>query len=1180
MAKLLIDFQLGAASVSNPDGSFTTNFTGSAVVNGPGNTSIGNFPNALDLGLTGKAICNISSLVPNLKQFCINVLFNATGPVNARQNLVESNMLPFAIFLTKGSTANNFNLVTSVKPKNHNWVGPDTLFKNTLSINKWYTVSLVYDFDTAALFIDGKLISVHAFPQGNIDQQPGKQLFFGTWVDGSRDHFNGKLAAFQWYSEIPEELEKLLDERRNHAEWFITHKSESFKKNFNIGERTKGISYSSQTGAHTQEYSKAAIMFHHSVGVAFEMHGLIYERFKSMTNSASLGLLVCDESNTTRAGGKKSLFSKGGIYWSPGTGAHPVLGNIYAEYENQGESKTWGFPIKASKTIPNGIEQEFQGCRFYYRNGAASAHEVHGSILAKLLASGGVNKWGFPVTNESDVLKGSTVIGKYSEFETCTFFWSGATGAFEVHGDIRRKYMEMGGPLCDLGFPTSDEVDIPNNSGAGKANTFQKGSILWFGNFNTIKVARPYKIYIGRIDSKEQEGFGRGQNDLYIKKIKVTEGTTVLYEARRPSSGSWDGKNIVDVNFMIPKVITPNKLNVKVKFYLDIWEDDSPTDSDDHMGTYEKVLEASNAWGLLDNEGIYNVAFKHIRSLTWSVKPEVNINSLTQLERWWGVQNRGTATITYPQYASAFKGVDSDTEWWDVTDWIEKAFYEAVVKGIAKGGNCFGMSLENIYARKNRSLFGMPVNRFTDWNTTCNEFNIKQQYQVGANPIWWFLGQFLSGNTHDPVDVFNFTHQDFLRGNNPVLCVAQNYDFSGKPHCILPVAWNKSSKPWKMTICDPNFPTELKELTVNPDNNTFRYQGSALYTGGEWSGGRMHYMPFSILCEKQRMPVWDLLLLLLSGTILILADDGETTSITDSSGQDLNAFGSRATNLMKNGNEPSEFFVGFNGFDSSLKPGQIFIRKETSVQPMVTAGISTALNLPLTTRSATNRITSLSEAVGRNQIANQVIEGRSAQHILNDPGSLAKLNPSVIAELQKVANVNSKRNFIHSVKGVKTGKLSYLVKSGLNVVRIETPINANESHKLEVNDLGTNFCTMKMNSARAKNLTFEVHNQLGVNGDFSTIKIQDFPISPSNNLEINIKQGIGGVELANKGPKLDLNISYTTKINKVVSTNNFVVPVEKGVRLMPASILTEKELTVSSIDRVFGSGIKTFRIKL
>src|SRR5690606_12054932 len=149
---------------------------------------------------------------------------------------------------------------------------------------------------------------------------------------------------------------------RSHAEWFITHKSEEFRKSFNVGERTKPLTYLASNGAHVQYYQQSAIMYHPSLGTAFEMHGAIYEKYKTLGNSESLGFLVCDESNTSKAGGKKSLFSKGGIYWSPATGTLPVMDRIYAEYENLGESKNWGFPTKAQKAIPNGVEQEFQNC--------------------------------------------------------------------------------------------------------------------------------------------------------------------------------------------------------------------------------------------------------------------------------------------------------------------------------------------------------------------------------------------------------------------------------------------------------------------------------------------------------------------------------------------------------------------------------------------------------------------------------------------------------------------------------------------------------------------------------------------------------------------------------------------------------------------------------------------------
>ena len=88
-----------------------------------------------------------------------------------------------------------------------------------------------------------------------------------------------------------------------------------------------------------------------------------------------------------------------------------------------------------------------------------------------------------------------------------------------------------------------------------------------------------------------------------------------------------------------------------------------------------------------------------------------------------------------------------------------------------------------------------------------NEFNIKHQYQVGAPAIWWFVGEFLSGKTHDPVSVFRATRDAYLAGCDPVVCISQNYDFGGAPHCILPVGWDDSTTPWRMLVHDPNFPS-------------------------------------------------------------------------------------------------------------------------------------------------------------------------------------------------------------------------------------------------------------------------------------------------------------------------------------------------------------------------------------
>ena len=1106
MANLLINYCMNSSTVANPDGTFSTSFTGTTIVPGPGNTVFGNYSNALALGNAGKAACDISTLKTNLKQFCINVIFNATDTVSVRQNIVESDFFPVSIWLSKGSSANTFNLITGIKPKNHDWGGPDTLFKQELSLNKWYALSLVYDYDTLALFLDHKVIAVHAFPDGLAEKLSGKRLFFGTWVDGHRDHFSGKVAGFQLYDGIPSELENLLDAKRLSAEWFITRKYEECKKIMNVGERSKKLTSLMPLGAQIQYYANCAIMHHPSLGTAFEMHGSIYEKYKKLANPQDLGYLICDEANTTRTGGKKSLFSKGGVYWSPATGAQTVLDKIYVEYENLGESNAWGFPTKDQKSIVDGFEQEFQNCRFYYKNGDAKAFEVHGSILTKFLALGGPSKCGFPVSNETDVKKGDSVIGKYSEFENETIYWSGNSGAFEVHGDIREKYRSIKGPLCDLGFPTSDEVKIPNYSGAGQMNTFQKGSILWYGNCDSIVIARPFKIRIGRIESKEREGFGMGQNDLYIKTLQLKQNGTEIFRKKLPENkNDFGGHNSVDVNYTIDKTITPNSTNMKIELFIEIRDYDGSAIGgfgNDFIGKYSKILEAANGWGLRENQGVYSVKnFDDVKSLTWSVQPQVDIKSLSDAEKWWGVVNKSIGKVTYDQYASAFRDVDNAPEWWDVTDWLEKAFYEIIVDSSANKGICFGMSLEGINALKGKSLYSLPLDRFKEWNSTLdNEIVIKHVYQLGATPLWWFVEQFLTGNTHSPVAVFNRTLSEFNRGSNPVLGITQDYWFQKGNHTILPIKWDKSKKPWKITVLDPNAPGTTKELTVDPDKNTYKYVGSKTYEGSEWSGGRLYYTPYSMLAERQRLIVWDLLQLLLTGTIVIMGDDGETVSITDTAGNDLNAFGTRATELMKKGTSPAGFFVGINGFETGIKPGQILIRKGTN------------------------------------------------------------------------------SSFSHNIKGNRNGKLEYYYKNRFSEIKLESTLNLNESHKIDIKD-STDGCRINLNSQRDKKLSLTVKNKIGVGGDSLTYTVKDAAIGAKNGLEACIKPGIAGFEIANKGNTTNLNVMVDIRTNGKVTAKSFVVPIEKGVSLKPLSILSEGALTISDIESIRGKIIRTYQKK-
>jgi hypothetical protein len=648
-----------------------------------------------------------------------------------------------------------------------------------------------------------------------------------------------------------------------------------------------------------------------------------------------------------------------------------------------------------------------------------------------------------------------------------------------------------------------------------------------------------------------------------------------------------------------------------VTYSVDVWEAD-PGD-DDHLGKYTKVLNAANAWGLREGNGVFNSgSFSKINSITSSIKPDIDPRSLTETEKFWGVRNQGTPNISWQQYASAFRDVDSDTEWWDVTDWLDKAFYELVVDSLAGGGNCFGMSLEAIYARKGSSPFGLPINRFNNWETVRNEFNIKHCYQVGAGPIWWFLDQFVTGNTHDPKDVFNNTRREFDRGSNPVLCLSQNYDFSGAPHCILPVAWDSSSKPWRITICDPNFPNQLKQLTVNPDDNSFDYPGASHYQGGNWSGGRLHYMPFSLLNGRPRTPVWDAILLLLSGTILILADDAETVGITDTNGNDLDAFGGRANQMLQSGQHIDDFFVGFKGYNvppiagdpiaadpvvtGPVMPGPIVRpRPNVPVPPLArphgpvagevllrsqkaTAGRIGLPHLPLGDLLADRRLRALSSALDTQPQLRQALAGRTVQHMVNDPQTMASLPQPIAQQLQGIAQIGAPLNFVHQVRARRDGQLQYVVKHQLTEIKLGSTLKAAETHKMQVSDLGSSKNTVKIDSASNKLFTLEVSNKLGVGKDYVRINVSNIPVGPGQALSLSLKPGLGGLDLVGIPGAANAIVTVDAVVGAKPFRSQFNVPIDGGVRIKPASILSENALTFSRIDRLFGRPLATGRV--
>jgi hypothetical protein len=121
-----------------------------------------------------------------------------------------------------------------------------------------------------------------------------------------------------------------------------------------------------------------------------------------------------------------------------------------------------------------GSKQEFQNGTIYWHP-RTGAFEVHGLIRARWLALGGEGSaFGYPTSDETAAKDGT---GRFNTFENASVFWHPSTGAFEIHGLIRERWQEMGGEVSKLGYPTINETATPD--GIGRYNHFQNGSIYW-----------------------------------------------------------------------------------------------------------------------------------------------------------------------------------------------------------------------------------------------------------------------------------------------------------------------------------------------------------------------------------------------------------------------------------------------------------------------------------------------------------------------------------------------------------------------------------------------------------------------------------------------------------------------------------------------------------------------------
>lgn len=225
-------------------------------------------------------------------------------------------------------------------------------------------------------------------------------------------------------------------------------------------------------GGRAQEYRNGKIYRSVTTG-ARAVYGSVLARYEALGGpAASLGLPISDELTVT--GGRAAHFQRGRIYSGPGTGAHPVYGQILARYLTLGGPEgDLGLPTSAEAPAADGRMSGFQGGRVYW-NAASGARFVQGLIAQHYVEKGGHDGYlGVPISDEVAVPG-----GRGSVFRNGHVLWSPATGAQAVQGAIDVAYTAAGGAGGTLGLPVSDETDVAGVPGA-RESTFQGGRLLW-----------------------------------------------------------------------------------------------------------------------------------------------------------------------------------------------------------------------------------------------------------------------------------------------------------------------------------------------------------------------------------------------------------------------------------------------------------------------------------------------------------------------------------------------------------------------------------------------------------------------------------------------------------------------------------------------------------------------------
>jgi uncharacterized protein with LGFP repeats len=177
------------------------------------------------------------------------------------------------------------------------------------------------------------------------------------------------------------------------------------------------------------------------------------------------------EGDNCSAYGNRNFFS----YFTDWFGSTQSTGSgaINLKYRALGGTSS----VLGSPVAPTGCGLPGGGCGRAYQNGsiywspASGAAMVQGEVLTGWWSIGGVDGWlGYPVADSAAITG-----GKAGAFQGGSLYWSPGTGAAAVGTELLPAWWASGGITGPLGYPVASSSGVAG----GKAAAFQGGSVYW-----------------------------------------------------------------------------------------------------------------------------------------------------------------------------------------------------------------------------------------------------------------------------------------------------------------------------------------------------------------------------------------------------------------------------------------------------------------------------------------------------------------------------------------------------------------------------------------------------------------------------------------------------------------------------------------------------------------------------